>query len=134
MPIECDHSDDQSVKNVFKKIQSDHNGQFDLLVNNAYAAVNVCCLLSSCFFSINILYYTLIFYTSSLTKNLKFFIKKQCVTQLLVQKGMLDFTKIALFFTFQNNHTSDIFSSTKNIKRQWVKFLISKESKNMYIV
>ena len=50
MPIECDHSDDQSVKNVFKKIQSDHNGQFDLLVNNAYAAVNVCCLLSSCFF------------------------------------------------------------------------------------
>jgi len=40
VPVECDHSDDESVKNVFKKIQSDHKGQFDLLVNNAYAAVN----------------------------------------------------------------------------------------------
>ena len=58
MPIECDHSDDQSVKDVFKKIQSDHNGQFDLLVNNAYAAVNVCCLLSSFFFSVDMLLIT----------------------------------------------------------------------------
>ena len=74
MPIECDHSDDQSVKNVFKKIQSDHNGQFDLLVNNAYAAVNVCRLLSSCFFfTINILYYTLIFYMSNLQRIFTFF-------------------------------------------------------------
>ena len=38
--VVCDHSDDKQVKNVFTKIQKDH-GKLDILVNNAYSAVNV---------------------------------------------------------------------------------------------
>ena len=37
--IECDHSCDKSVENLFKQIADEQNGQLDLLVNNAFAGV-----------------------------------------------------------------------------------------------
>ena len=39
IPIICDHADDESTKNVFDRIMKE-NGRLDILVNNAYAAVN----------------------------------------------------------------------------------------------
>jgi NAD(P)-dependent dehydrogenase (short-subunit alcohol dehydrogenase family) len=39
MPVQVDHSDDQQVKALFDRIQTEQNGQLDLLVNNAYAGV-----------------------------------------------------------------------------------------------
>ena len=33
--IQCDHKNDEQVKNVFKQIESEH-GHLDLLVNNAF--------------------------------------------------------------------------------------------------
>ncbi|KAE9549906.1 hypothetical protein FO519_006890 [Halicephalobus sp. NKZ332] len=36
----CDHSDPKDIKKLFDKIEKENNGQLDLLVNNAYAAVN----------------------------------------------------------------------------------------------
>lgn len=40
IPVECDHSNDQQVKEVFAKIDKEQKGKLDLLVNNAYAAVH----------------------------------------------------------------------------------------------
>ena len=40
IPIICDHADDESTKNVFETIVKENNGRLDILVNNAYAAVN----------------------------------------------------------------------------------------------
>ncbi|CAK8672212.1 unnamed protein product [Clavelina lepadiformis] len=40
VPVQCDHSNEENTKKVFKKIASEQNGQLDLLVNNAYAAVS----------------------------------------------------------------------------------------------
>jgi len=40
IPVECDHSDDEAVKEVFNKIEKEQQGRLDLLVNNAYAAVH----------------------------------------------------------------------------------------------
>ena len=34
-----DHSNDEEIEGLFKRIQAEQNGQLDLLVNNAYAAV-----------------------------------------------------------------------------------------------
>ncbi|HIK44898.1 MAG TPA: SDR family NAD(P)-dependent oxidoreductase [Leptolyngbyaceae cyanobacterium M65_K2018_010] len=39
IPIQVDHSDDDQVKALFERIQTDQAGQLDLLVNNAYAGV-----------------------------------------------------------------------------------------------
>lgn len=39
LPVQVDHSDDQQVKALFDRIQTEQNGQLDLLVNNAYAGV-----------------------------------------------------------------------------------------------
>lgn len=36
-----DHSNMDEVKQFFEKIERDHNGQLDILVNNAYSAVKV---------------------------------------------------------------------------------------------
>lgn len=39
--VQCDHSKDEDVVKLFEKISGDHEGQLDILVNNAYSAVNV---------------------------------------------------------------------------------------------
>jgi len=39
IPIQCDHSNDDDVKQLFKTIQKNENGHLDVLVNNAYAGV-----------------------------------------------------------------------------------------------
>jgi len=38
--VYCDHSDPDDIKNLFEQIDKDNNGQLDILVNNAYSAVN----------------------------------------------------------------------------------------------
>ena len=38
--VQMDHSNDADVENLFAKIKSEH-GRLDLLVNNAYAGVNM---------------------------------------------------------------------------------------------
>ena len=40
IPIFCDHSDDASTKSVFDLVAKQNGGRLDVLVNNAYAAVN----------------------------------------------------------------------------------------------
>ena len=40
IPVQVDHSNDKEVKELFEKIEKDENGKLDVLVNNAYAAVN----------------------------------------------------------------------------------------------
>jgi len=37
----CDHSDHEDIKRLFERIQREQNGQLDILVNNAYSAVNL---------------------------------------------------------------------------------------------
>ena len=37
----CDHSNPEDVKRLFERIDNENKGQLDILVNNAYAAVNV---------------------------------------------------------------------------------------------
>ena len=37
----CDHSKDEEVKRLFEKIEQEQDGRLDVLVNNAYAGVNV---------------------------------------------------------------------------------------------
>ena len=39
LPVRVDHSDDEQIKALFERIQTEQNGQLDLLVNNAYAGV-----------------------------------------------------------------------------------------------
>jgi len=39
IPVVCDHSNDESVKQIFNRIKEENNGRLDLLVNNAYSAV-----------------------------------------------------------------------------------------------
>jgi len=36
----CDHSDANDIKRLFDRIEKEQNGQLDILVNNAYSAVN----------------------------------------------------------------------------------------------
>jgi len=40
VPIQCDHSDDNQVKQLFENIKEKENGRLDILVNNAYAGVD----------------------------------------------------------------------------------------------
>ncbi|XP_078486227.1 dehydrogenase/reductase SDR family member 1 [Ciona intestinalis] len=40
IPVQCDHSKDEEIKKLFEQISNEQNGTLDLLVNNAYAAVN----------------------------------------------------------------------------------------------
>lgn len=37
---QVDHGNDAEVENLFKTIEKNENGKLDVLVNNAYAAVN----------------------------------------------------------------------------------------------
>ena len=39
LPLPVDHSDDDQIRALFERIQTEQNGQLDLLVNNAYAGV-----------------------------------------------------------------------------------------------
>lgn len=39
IPIQCDHSQDDQVSSVFAKIAEENSGKLDLLVNNAFSAV-----------------------------------------------------------------------------------------------
>ena len=39
IPVQVDHSNDEEVKLLFERIQDDHGGQLNLLVNNVYAGV-----------------------------------------------------------------------------------------------
>lgn len=39
IPVEVDHNDDQAVDLLFQKINTEQNGQLDLLVNNVYGGV-----------------------------------------------------------------------------------------------
>lgn len=41
IPLVVDHSDDDQVKNLFEKVKEDNNGRLDVLVNNAYAGVDM---------------------------------------------------------------------------------------------
>ena len=41
IPVACDHAKDDEVKQLFERIDREQNGRLDLLVNNAYAAVDV---------------------------------------------------------------------------------------------
>ncbi len=40
IPVQVDHSDDAQVQALFQRIQTEQNGQLDVLVNNAYAGVS----------------------------------------------------------------------------------------------
>lgn len=39
IPVQCDHSNDEEISALFEKIKTEQNGRLDILVNNAYAAV-----------------------------------------------------------------------------------------------
>lgn len=39
--VQCDHSKDEEVVTLFEQIDRDNDGRLDILVNNAYSAVNV---------------------------------------------------------------------------------------------
>ncbi|XP_033626153.1 dehydrogenase/reductase SDR family member 1-like isoform X2 [Asterias rubens] len=41
IPVQCDHADDEQVKQLFEQISKEQNGRLDVLVNNAYAAVSL---------------------------------------------------------------------------------------------
>ncbi|CAG5107074.1 Oidioi.mRNA.OKI2018_I69.chr1.g3133.t1.cds [Oikopleura dioica] len=39
VPVACDHSDDNQVEKLFKRIDAENSGRLDLLVNNCYSGV-----------------------------------------------------------------------------------------------
>lgn len=41
VPVFCDHTNDQQVKELFAQIEREQHGRLDLLVNNAVANVTV---------------------------------------------------------------------------------------------
>lgn len=41
IPVQCDHANDEQVKQLFEQISKEQNGRLDVLVNNAYSAVTV---------------------------------------------------------------------------------------------
>ena len=41
IPVQCDHTQDADVEALFDRIRAENSGQLDILVNNAYSAVNV---------------------------------------------------------------------------------------------
>ena len=40
IPVVCDHSKDEDVERLFEQVKRENDGQLDVLVNNAYSAVN----------------------------------------------------------------------------------------------
>ncbi|XP_060589269.1 dehydrogenase/reductase SDR family member 1-like [Ruditapes philippinarum] len=40
VPVQCDHSKDQDIERLFEQVKRENEGQLDILVNNAYSAVN----------------------------------------------------------------------------------------------
>ncbi|XP_067652032.1 dehydrogenase/reductase SDR family member 1-like [Haliotis asinina] len=40
IPVQCDHSKDEDVEKLFDRVGREQDGRLDVLVNNAYAAVN----------------------------------------------------------------------------------------------
>ena len=40
IPIQCDHSKDGDIESLFEQVKRENDGQLDILVNNAYSAVN----------------------------------------------------------------------------------------------
>jgi NAD(P)-dependent dehydrogenase (short-subunit alcohol dehydrogenase family) len=38
-PVKVDHSDDEQIRSLFQRIETEQNGQLDLLVNNVFAGV-----------------------------------------------------------------------------------------------
>ena len=41
IPVVVDHNDDNEVLKLFEKIKEENNGRLDVLVNNAYAGVDM---------------------------------------------------------------------------------------------
>ncbi|VDO99091.1 unnamed protein product [Soboliphyme baturini] len=41
IPVYCDHSLDDNIRDLFKRIQAEQNGKLDILVNNAFSAVKI---------------------------------------------------------------------------------------------
>ena len=41
LPISVDHSNDDDVRRLFDTVKNEQNGKLDVLVNNAYAGVNM---------------------------------------------------------------------------------------------
>ena len=41
MPVVCDSSQESEVRNLFEQVDREHQGRLDVLVNNAYAGVQV---------------------------------------------------------------------------------------------
>ena len=41
IPVQCDHTKDDEIQKLFDQVKNEQNGQLDVLVNNAYAAVTV---------------------------------------------------------------------------------------------
>ena len=41
IPVKCDHSNDNEVRELFQRIKEEQNGRLDLLVNNAYGGLSV---------------------------------------------------------------------------------------------
>lgn len=41
VPVICDSTSDQEIKDLFEQIKREQNGRLDILVNNAYAGVHV---------------------------------------------------------------------------------------------
>ncbi|OWF41830.1 Dehydrogenase/reductase SDR family member 1 [Mizuhopecten yessoensis] len=39
IPVQCDHTKDEEIQQLFDKVKSEQEGQLDILVNNAYNAV-----------------------------------------------------------------------------------------------
>ena len=39
--MQCDHSKDADIEKLFERVKREQNGRLDVLVNNAYSAVNV---------------------------------------------------------------------------------------------
>ena len=40
IPVQCDHSKDEDIERLFEQVKRENDGQLDVLVNNAYSAVN----------------------------------------------------------------------------------------------
>lgn len=41
IPVQCDHSKDTDIERLFEQVKRENESQLDILVNNAYSAVNV---------------------------------------------------------------------------------------------
>lgn len=37
IPVQCDHSKDSDIQNVFERIAKENDGKLDILVNNAFS-------------------------------------------------------------------------------------------------